>query len=233
MVYTENMQIVRELETAREILSRLSKDWKNFINDNERAIREVNALESESKRIVIERMQKVVLGTLPNASPDEIVSGILAYDHGPYESYTKDKSIGWMKKASDSTITKHSERYEKQMEAFIKVFVRTSNLGLYYFVINKFLLETGSVQPSEFTHNHTVNFEPKVKVIGTGTIEKVEKDEVGLEGLKTEIRPQYVKTLGDLVAKDMGVEYGNLTEEFLREHHIKAILGLTHILNGG
>lgn len=232
MVYTENKQVARELNTAREILSRLEKDWQNFINDNERAIREVNALEGESKRIVIERMQKVVSGTLPNSSPDSIVAGVLNYDATPYGSYTKDESRGWVRKASDTVIGKHSERYEKEMDAFVRTFIKTSHLGLYYFTIKDFRLQTDGAEPAAFTQEHSLTLEPEVKVIGTGTIEKVEKDEVGLEEMKAELMPPYMKALGDGVSKDMGIEYGGITEEFLREHHVQAIRGLMEILNG-
>lgn len=232
MVYTENKQNARELNTAREILSRLEKDWQNFINDNEHAIREVNALEGESRRIVVERMQKVVSGTLPNSSPDTIVAGVLNYDASPYGSYTKDESRGWMRKASDTVIGKHSERYEKEMDAFVRTFVKTARLGLYYFTIKSFKLQTESVEPAAFSQEHNLTLEPEVKVIGTGSIEKVQKDEVGLEELRAELMPPYMKALGDGVTKDMGIEYGSLTEEFLRECHIQAIRGLMEILNG-
>lgn len=231
MIYTMSLRLAQHVDVAQMLLSRLSKDMENFIVDNEHAIREVNALQAESKRVVVEAMRKAAQNNLPDVDAESLVQGILAYDHDPYVQYTKGQSKNWLMTSSKETIMKHMERYKSDMDAFVRTFIKTGALGMYFHTITSMDIQAEQTTHDSFDHGHTVNFEPQVKVLGTDTIEVVEKDTVGLESLLSDIKPQYVSALSQRLHKDIGAAYTVHGEEYYGEHHVKAIAELTKIIN--
>jgi hypothetical protein len=134
-------------------------------------------------------------------------------------------------KASKETIAKHKERYQNEMDAFVRTFIKTAALGMYFYTITSMDIQAEHTTPASFDHGHTVSFEPLVKVLGTDTIETVEEDTVGLESLLSDIQPQYVSALSQRLQKDIGAAYTVHGEEYYGEHHAKAIVELTKVIN--
>ena len=223
--------LTKELEAARQMLSHIAHDWSAFLHDYEKAIMEVNALQDESKRHVVESMQKVVLAYLPDSNAPELVGSLLRFDTHVYDEMVKKFSAGWIAQASHTAIHTHLERYEEEMDVFVRTFLLSGNIGNYFIGLTKLALQFGTTSPTEFSHQSIGDCEGFVKARATDMVESVERDTVGLESFAREqVAPQYRSLLVMFFGKDVEMEYVRLSEEYYGMQHAPMLVKLASVL---
>lgn len=223
--------LTKELEAARQMLSHLAHDWAAFLHDHEKAIIEVNALQEESKKHVIDTLQKTVLAYLPDCDAPELVASLLRFETQVYENMVKTFSTDWIAQASQVAIHTHLERYEQEMDVYVRAFVLSGNLGNYFIGLRKLAIRFDRITPTEFSHEGVGDFEGFVKTRATDMVETVETDTVGLESFAREqIAPQYRALLVMFLGKDVEMEYIRQSELYYGAQHSPMLLRLASVL---
>ena len=226
MIFSIKKDMVIQLDAATSAVKKMKKDFKDFIEDYEHAIKEINALDDTGP---VREMERIVYDNLPGVEADRIVrGGILQFDEEPYGDYVKKISKQYnADKVGKETILRNAEMFLTEQKTYLKGKRLKGDIGQYHFDLLRMDLNVVASTDTTITFHHTNEMQPRLTMHSDKTVHFVDKDEVGLDGFRTDLTDGYVSNLRKLLAKHANRRYIDvIVEHFIVEHHKKLIAKL-------
>lgn len=222
MFFSIKQSIQSSSDLPRTFLKNMVQWMNKFIEDNKLALIEIRNLRDPE---IIKQMHKVVTNYLPDADPKAIVDAwLLALSTDSYESYIKWVVVDHNIKAWRTLVEKENDKYMNTLGSWLKWERKQTNMWNYYFEMKKLHESCPLATLESISIDHATTLQAKCITKANGSIELVEKDDIGLEDFKRDIEPEFISFHNKEIQADREKNIAeSIGDDFIPNNHIKAL----------
>ena len=224
-------EIILTSQKAKEVLTIMARDWRNFIATLNQAIKEYHGLSEEDKRAILRRLEGILFLSLPDCNFKEIAYAITLLDPQPFEKYINERSQKiWMVEIEKQNLGTKLIHYFKQMDDFTKTIIMKGALGNYFEQLKVLELKPLPHDIHEVKIELNIKFFPQLKTLKDPQPKSIDTDTAGLDKLLQDLSPQFTKQLEKVLTPDLEKGYQiSILETFRPWHVLSAIKSISNV----
>lgn len=200
---------------AQTTVTNLVNQWSVFLINEAPAIRELASLEAGARDVELDRLRSRIAADLPDVTPSDIVDdALLNNSSDPYRRYIERESTGWLHNAVNNVLAGQRGKYQGMLQGIIDGRQRQAHLGRYFFEQRDFNITIDIVDSHTLSVNFVANLEAKVVLDVDQAKVNIDADAVGLAGIATDIKREFLDVLRGALLQDIQNDYNGQVGAF-------------------